>query len=449
MGMGRALRYMLIPVFSTTVFAYCVFAILSFMGNDETEEYNFFMALACAIVGAVANCRFAASERTIVSIAVLNGIMIALTEFFVFSAPNDVAGFWLHAIGGLCVAAPVIHGLMLSRNPIKISTMLLYCEFSIAGTVLMFGLQVGRMNVSPITNALCVIALILNLFMLSVLRVSGPAKKPSSGQKGFERGALLTMGLVGMVFAAVAIALFLLPASRNAIFIAAGAVRDFFVFIAGAIGRFIEFLVSLMPVPEYGPVEMEEAEMGAEHGDAVDMGELMGDIGIKIFVICAVAAAVAFVLVLARYRKKKAPARVTDVMVYEEEAGEGWPWLSFLRSLPARFAAWLRYMRSCLARRDSYEGAYLRIERMAKRRGLRRAAHETPRAFLYRVAAALPAVDKGGVDPLLDAISSAIDCRLYSKMNPDYTVVGKNDSASLNKLLAAAKTLPRDRRHAS
>jgi len=434
--MARAFRYMLIPVFATTVFAYCLFVIISFVGQKTALSYNVFVVLICAIAAAFINYRFALRERSLTSIFVLNAIMLVATEFFGFTAPNDVSGFWPRTIAGACFAAPVIHGLLLSREPMKLNTMLLYCEFSIAGTIVFIGLQVGDLTVAPFANGLSITALILNLFMLSILRISGPAKKAEGGWKSVQRGALLSASLVGVVFAAAAVALFLLPASRNAIFTAADAMRGAFIFVGEGIGRFIEFLLSLIPAggPQTDIVPGVTMVGVAARPDVKDAQAIDPRLALAILIICAIAAAVALIFLLIRFRSKKVRARVANVRVYEEEIGESRPLLRALLSLLAGFVEWLRFLRYCSLRRDTYEGAFLRISHSAKRHGLRRKASETPRAFLYRIA---KHCGESRAAALLDAISDAVDRRLYSLQPAGFVHITGSEAESLSLLLKA------------
>ena len=460
----RSFLYVAIPVFATSVFSYCLFAIVSFMGQDAAETYSFIVAFACAFASAAANFRFAFRGRSVASVAILNGALIASTEFLAFAAPNDVQGFWLHAIAAVCFAAPVIHGLLLSREPVKANTMLLYCEFSIVGTAVLVLLQTGEMQVPASMVGISIAALVLNLFLLSALRISGPAKKPVAGRKGAERGTLLAVVLAVVVSAAVAVSVFLLPASREAVFAAAYATRDFFAFIGRGIERFFVFLVSLAPAPALPAPEA--MEPGMDDGVQYEGEALAGmdpAIGIWVFLVFAAIALAAIVILVFRFRRRRLLRRATDTMVYEEEAGDGWPLLRALLALPARFRAWLLFRRCLMERRGTYEEAYLRILRAARRRGLRRAASETPRAFLYRAAAPLPGASppvSGVAEPgspasdaivsepglaariaaLLDRISAAVDRRLYSGGDHEYALLPASETETLCQLLAAIGT---------
>lgn len=440
----QTFRYMLIPVFSTTVFAYCLFLILSFMGARTMVTYSFFAALICALVSAVINYRFALRDRGIVSIAVLNGILIIMTEFFVFSAPNDITGFWLYVIAAISFMAPIITGLMFCRNPIKVNGMMLYCECSIVGTIVLIALQIGEMNVSPLAIGVSITAMVLNLFMLSLLRISGPAKKAEAGRKGAVRGAFLLTGLVGTVFAAAVIAVFLLPAGRNAIFTAINTTRNFFVWIAYWIERFFIFLISLLPAPKddgFAFPDMEES--AAIQGEGEFLGEIDPDISKWVFIICAGAAIVALVIGLIRFRRKKVEKRIAAGLVYEEESGYEWQLLRLLLALPGRIKNWLYYQKCLFEHRGTYEEAFIRIIRRARRRGLRRNTSETPQAFLYRVTDVISCPETGIMGEhfasLIRVISAAIDRRLYSADYYPFTMLSASDEESLSVLLKAIR----------
>lgn len=467
--MARKFRSMLIPVFSTTVFGYCIFAILSFMGQNAAESYNFFVAFVCAVVSAVINLRFSLRERSLVSVFALNGILIVLTVFLVFAASNNIEGFWPHAIACICVAAPILHGFLLTRNSVSLNTMLLYCEFSIVGTAVLLALQLGDMTVPPVMNGISVAALILNLFMLASLRVSGPAKKTEGGRKTVERGALLAGGLVGIIFAAVLVAVLLLPVTRGAIFTAADATGAFFVMAGEAIERFFFFLFSLFPQGAAGGAAGGGTNPGVQGGGDSSVA-INWNLSPYILIACAVLAVVIIAVLFRRLRKKKLEAVKPPAFFYEEDESETLSLshaLQALRALAARFRAWLYFQKCRASRRGTYEEAFLRISRRAKRRGFRRGAAETPHAYLCRIAALLPSErDTGGPSEqslfglpeqglsrlseprtsgpfaeLLGAISAAVDVRLYSGESGDYVSVTVSEAETLSRFLAAVGKL--------
>ena len=441
--MTSSFKSMIIPIFSTTVYAYCIFILFSFVESDQIQSYNFFVAFICAMVSALINYRFSRHERTILSIVVLNAVLITLTIFFCISAPNDIEGVWFYIIASLCFSAPVVHGLMLSRSPIKTKTMLLYCEISVAGTTILFALQLGELFVSAFTIVISIVALILNLFMLSLLRITGPAKKTEGGRKGIERGVLLTSGLVGIVFAAVAVALFILPASRGAILAIISAVRTFFIFVGNAIMSFFEWLSSLMP--DMGPVEMDIVAEATASGEAELLAEeeLPENMLVWIIII-AVAVLIGILLViLLKNRKKMLRARITGITVYEEETTEKPHWLRALFELPSRFRRWLFYQTCKIRRRGTYEEAYLRIAKYAKRQKYIRAESETSGNFLKRIAMSLAHKPEKDFDErlagLLDSISAAVDKRLYSNKNTEYSSLSAGEAEILYRFLATIK----------
>jgi len=480
--MASAFRFAVIPVFATTVFAFCAFTIIGFMGRGGAAPYDYFAALACAMISLIVNYRFSLRERSLVSLTVLNAALVVISVFVVLSAPNSIEGFWPHAITAVCAAAPVIHGMVLSQGPVKTGTAMLYCDISILGTIFLFGIQVGEIAVPAFTNGLSVAALLLNLFLLSVLRGKGPAKKEDGRRKEAAKGAVLTAVLAGIVFAAAIVAIVLLPVTRAAILAAAAGARGLFIFVGEAIERFFMFLYSLFPASQGGPVGIAAPDTGTMG----DMDSVMAGAGVtglytRVFIACAFAAAVIFVLVLFRFRKQRLLGRKANVFVYETDAYEGASPFHFLLSLPARFRAWLVFRKCRALRRGTYEDAYFVIAQAAKRRGVRRAASETQWAFLRRVAdscSAAPSAAAGaraarvidhaartdasaaegvraarvidhaartdasaaeGVGRLLATISAAADYRLYSSKDADYATLTKEDAASLAGLLAAIR----------
>ena len=438
--MASPFRYTLIPVFATTVYAYSIFAILCFIAYETVESYNFFVAFVCAVISLVANYRFAMRERTIVSAAVLNGILIALSLFFCFATQSGAVEFWRYLFAGICFAAPVIQSIHLSRSPVTVAGMLRYCEFSIVGTIVMFTLQIGNMEVPSLTNVICIAALVLNVFLLSVLRVKGPAKKADSGRKTFERGTVVSVTFVGIVFAAVFIAVILLPASRNALFGAIYAMRDFFIFAGEAIERFFIFLISLFPARYESGHDVSPGDTGGMGGIENEAPQEMDpNIGVTVFIVCAAIAAVAFIIILIRLRKRRLRGRNASVVLYDADMDDERQFLRTLRGMPARFKAWLFFIRCRFLARGTYESAYLRIVRRSGYKSVRRMASETHKAFLNR-AAALFQGKQGtdeGIDRLINTISEAVDRRLYSGKACAYEQVTQGDAKSLALFLSA------------
>ena len=445
--MASAFRYTLIPVFATTVFAHCIFVIVCFTGSDVAKPYNYFAALVCAMVSLIVNYRFSSRERSLVSVVVLNAVLIALTEFVVFSAPNAIEGFWPHTIAGVCVAAPVIHGLVLSQEPVGTNAVMMYCDISILGTIFLFAVQIGDFTAPALTNIVSVAALLLNLFLLSALRGKGPAKKTEEGRKKAAKGTVLTAVLAGIVCAAAFVAAVLLPVSRYAIFAAAAGARDMIVFVGEAIERFFRFLLLLFPASRSELPGMPAPDMGDMGGmEGVVAEEAATGLFTRVFVICVAIAGAFFLIALFRFRKHRLNGRKPNAFAYETDEYEGASLFRFLLSLPARFKAWLLYRKCRVLRRGTYEDAYLVISRRAKRRGVRRAPAETQWAFLGRVAERFPVDERtmDGILVLLAAVSAAADKRLYSGKDADpaaYATLTNEDAQSLALLLSAIKHL--------
>ena len=170
----------------------------------------------------------------------------------------------------------------------------------------------------------------------------------------------------------------------------------------------------------------------------------MPEIGIGVFISIVSVLAAAGLFLLIRFRHKKALARVTEVSVYKEE-GEGWTFLRTLKELPGRLRVWLLFRRCLMLRRGTYEEAFLRISRLAGRRGAPRAVSETPKAYLNRLVALLSKNGDGTEVPevvnhfgaLVDTISAAIDMRLYSAVTTEYTLIPQGEAKRLHIFLGA------------
>ncbi|MDR3296139.1 MAG: hypothetical protein LBT26_09980 [Clostridiales Family XIII bacterium] len=432
---------MLIPIFSSSIFVYCLFLFLSVAGADHVMDFSFFVFLACAFAAAAVNFRLSLREQTLARVVAANAGLAVLTEFLVFAAPNGIEGVWLHFIAAVFFLTPAIHSLQLSREPIRANTMLLFAETSIVGTVLVFLLQLGSFRFPPAANALCVAALVLNLFTLSSMRISGPAQKRAGAKNGLERGFLLASALTFLIAAALAAVLFLVPVCRSALLAALAATRDFLLLALRMTGRFFVFLISLLPRDE----TQEALLPAAAGGDAVPPGEeftgALPDYVLAIVISVLVLAAAAGLLVfLFRFRKLRLARLRPASAVYKEEiesASLRALLLSALRTLLGR----LRFLRRLMRKRGTYEGVFLRIARCAGRRGAKRGKSETPEEYLARLLARIPEDCAGHacaarVFPLLAA---RVDSRCYSARPAAFENM---DRAEARTLLRAVKMKP-------
>jgi hypothetical protein len=418
---------MLIPVFADSVAVYCAFLFISAAGTDRAMDFSFPALFVCASAGVVLNYCLSFRDRTTGFIAALNAVAAAVTEIAVFASPNEIKGVLIHAIAGVLFIVPNLHGFCLARRPMTANAMLTCTELSIMGAVFVFMLQLGVFEIPMAALFLCAAALLLNLFMLSELRATGPVQTRVDAKTEMGRGMLLAT--IAAVAGAVAVAavLLLLPACRNAVVSAAGAIRDGAVFVFAQISRFFAFLASLVPPPAPEDAAAPVPAFGGTEiaGDMEMAGLIAFPLPVVVTVGIAVLAAIAILVVRNRKRmllRNRAASRTTE----EFEDG-GATLLSILRDFLGRLSEHLRFLLELRRKRHTYEGVFLRISRAAGRQGVRRAEAETPREYLCRVLARIPGETPGraAAEGLFPDLAARLNLRLYSGRHVLYEAAPK------------------------
>jgi hypothetical protein len=432
----KAFLYMLIPVFAGTVYAYCIFLFISFAGSDVAMDYNYFAVLACAVLACLVNYRLSLREQTLVTVAVVNAALVVLTEIVGFSTQNEIEGVIVHAIAALVFLAPAVHCLMLYRYPIRANTMLLFCELSITGTAVFMLMELGYFEAPPRAIVLSIVCLALNLFLLSALRTDAPAARKTEVKKQVERGMILAAVVACAAFAAGAIVVFALPQVRGAISGAVQAIGHFFAFLGRSLMAFLAWLAEHLPAPDPAGADVMPAESlpamegGGEMEEMLEISDAAKIIMIAIFAAVVIGAVLFFIVKSrkTRLRRIRKPVLATREDV---ERGDGFA---------KRFLALLHrcFRRAILAhrlfvRRYTYEGFFVRLSRIAKRKGHARAPGETPADYLDRLT------------PLLEAptgffpeVAAQLDLLLYAPGAPRTPHL---DKGLASRLLHAAKRI--------
>ncbi|MDR3363405.1 MAG: hypothetical protein LBS91_00415 [Clostridiales Family XIII bacterium] len=431
----KAFSRIMIPVFAVSVYMYCIFLFFAFSSKGQAVGYNYFVVLGCAAIAAFVNYRLAKREHSVLAVGIINIIMAIAAEFLGFAAADAIEGVFLLAALGLAFLVPVLSGLWLSRSPAGANTILVFCELSLAGTAMFFGIQLGEFTVPAAANVLCIVALVLNLAFLSALRALGPLQKAETAKRGIERGALLACGMFAIVAAAVICVMFLLPPLRAGLFASARATKGFLAFAGAKITEFFEFLFSLFPADSAGGIGLPP---GPEPGGLPAEAEMASEIPVSLssvaLAIAAACAIVAVAAILCKMRKQKLACAKAPTAFCEEETEERLSLLAALRGLAGRLALYWAFAHRRMQARGTYEEVFIRFARKAGRRGLGRMASETPAEYFARVLAGLPCAAEGnaaGVDirkgrQLFELIAIRIDKRLYApgqpafeRMNPD------------------------------
>jgi hypothetical protein len=305
--------------------------------------------------------------------------------------------------------------------------MLLFCELSVFGTVVFLLFQLGYFDAPVRASVLSVVCLVLNLFLLSVLRTDAPAERKPEAKKQIERGVILAVFLVGSVFAAGAIVLFALPGTRGALFGAARGVGRFFVFLGKSMEVFFDWLAEALPAESPPPAVAGEMGAMTEFPDSF-----------KIFLIVVIAAVLfcLFLVVLIKMRRARLLRLAGKTVLAAREETERRPGLAgmlfaFLRRVLFRFA----FARRLFAHRDTCEGFFVRLSRSAKRKGYGRTMAETPAAYLHRLTQIL-AIEADYL--FLADVAAELDDRLYG---PGVAKASPVDRDLVKRYLRAVKMI--------
>ena len=383
----KSFFYMLIPVFAMTVFGYCIFLFVSFIGADVTMHYNYFAVLTCTLLACIINYRLSLREQTLVKVAIVNAALIVFTEVVGFSSYNDIEGVVLHGIAAVIFLIPVVGSLRLSRSPVRANMMLTFSECSIIGLLCLMAMQIGLFEMPVHATVLSIICLVLNLFLLSSLRTEAPAQRKAEVKKKIERSMILVVVIVAAVFAAIAIVIFALPAVRGALFEAIAAVGRFLTFLWNAILSFFAWLAELMPDPELYDIEvmpMEDTSMAENEGMEVlmqipDSVKIIVIVAIAAFIICAI------IIMVFKNRRKKLRQAAQLLAVTHGDIEDRNKIIDLIRLWMRRIVERIILTYKMFEKRNTYAGFFVRLSRIAKYKGFARAPAETSAAFLKRL----------------------------------------------------------------
>ncbi len=342
---------------------------------------------------------FLMRERTVAQAAAFLAVFYIAAAAVLFAFFIHLKGPASYIIAAMFQAIPVWH--IYSMTETRTTPEKLVGRLEALVMVLLAVLAFVAATGSPLKYALpCAASLILCLAALSADRISG----------GSDDGKIRTVVPIAALFmlAAVAAAAFLLFASvpvGNAVTAAALAVFRGAKYLAVLIGRFLAWLISLLPetsddnvLSDIGGLPPEFA--GAE-GELEDVGPAM---------IIAMTASIAFlglaffVYVVIKFRKKRlegTPKKKVQKLIKAPRQGL---FLLFL----GRFSGELRFILDGIIYRNTPPGVFVHLERWGRLHRKGRLAGETHRQYLTRLAAGLPQC----ADDLY-RLSDALDAHYY------------------------------------
>ncbi|MDR1816129.1 MAG: hypothetical protein LBR00_05615 [Clostridiales Family XIII bacterium] len=413
---ATTVRRTLIPAFTDAAGVYCVYLFVSIAGADAAQDFNFYVFLACALAAALVNLRLASRARSAGFVGGVNAAMVVLTEFFVFAAPNGIEGNVLRLIAGVLFAVPILHGYHLARHPLSANAALTITEMAVGGSLFLYLINLGSFEVPLLARGLCVAAILASLLLLAELRAAGPQRTRESGEKTASRTAFLSMVVLVCAAAGAACVFFFVPAVQDGLTAFRDAVAAAFRFLGAQIARFFIWLMSLLPAPEGDAGAPPEAAAPAGDAEAEAFSELSFTLTTPMLAAIAVAVCAIAAFVIFRLRKRRLRAAVPAAGVTEIEEGEPPSFLRTMRAAWRRLCRRLRLAAAGFRKRRTYEGVYLGVLRIARRRGLRKADAETPREILTRILARIPDAEQGRpeTERLFGEIAARLDRRLYA-----------------------------------
>lgn len=372
-----------LPLYSDMTGLYCFFLLLTNFRDDGMLRFALFPYLVMGFVSVLINLLLASKERTLLSAALANGIMVAVFEVVLFLLSPALTGLLPLVLAFIIFAWPPLRGWALVLKSPPASTMLLYCELAILGTGAFLITQVSDFSPGAAPNILCLIAIALNLATLSYLRGLGAVQ--TQGQQGSRRARvfILLAAALLLVGATLVLGLILMPGTAGAIISAAVAVKDGFVWVAVRVWQWVEYLFSLLPgsdiTAEAGALNLPQEDFGG--ADDIGPAQIPEWLPYLLIALAAAAVFVVVVIVLVKIGKRRLRLQAAAIDTGEEK--------SHTPSLAGLLAAALQklwgrilFYRLLLARWNTAPGLMVRLELRGRRCGCPRQGNHTPREFL-------------------------------------------------------------------
>ena len=434
--MVKRLLYIAIPVFACMTFVYSIFIILFADNTQEPVRFNFFVFLASSLISATINFALSYKTRTIVTMAITNALLATISVVAVFIAENTLSGVFANAVAVLIIIIPIMLGLALSITTIKAKMMLSFTEVSIVGTAILFLLQLGIIDIPNYLNLACIISLLLNLLMLSSLRMSGDRNDSVAGTKMLGRGALLAIACSVVFLIGFVGVFFLVPSVRNAIVFASIQIKSFVTFILTSVYDGVAFLLSLIPQRDgQGMPPIEQQGAGGEMGETEGLSELTINIEAVVAIVAILLVALIIIVVL-KLRKTKIGS-IDSVELAEKEEIENTSFFDLIK----RFFGFIKrrsiYLKTLIINRKTYEGAYIVLVRTAARKKMKKDVSETHIEFCEKLLCKLPSdsANIGDAKIFFKKMCETINCRCFSDKTAETLIpMKKSEVALLSKL---------------
>ena len=250
-----------------------------------------------------------------------------------------------------------------------------------------------------------------NLACLLALRTFGGNWEVVYGS--LIRGGLLSLGLLAVIAGALVLFVRLFAgASRTALGVLLDGAAALGRGVWGAFDRFFQWLASLFPAPDVGPVQPPE-QIGGGGGADSDLTPVQVDPGLLWALGIALAAAVLLLAVVllvrarrVRLRRAAAPRRGSRAAAVRAEGA--------LRRRLDELLFRLRFRLAFALRRSSPTGLLVWLERWGARHHAPRGRGETYRAYLGRLSALPGPAEDGALPPALKALADCLDGQYFA-----------------------------------
>ena len=377
-----------------------VYTVFSIKSNNETLSIGVLQWLVLAIVSLTLYRLFILRERTMLQAFLFLSISYAITVAALLVFFVKLPSFLSTAIALIFWSLPFFRIFSATKTPPKLEKLTARFEGVVIVLLLLLLFIIGTDRSLSIAIP-CAASLLLCFVSLIVMRTD----RSSAGEGAGKRGAaavlafFLLIGSTTAVFLLYAFASFGDTVAEGAAAILRG-IRALFDLLT----RFLSWLVSLLPAPEYdGDFAGEAVSM---QGEAAVTGEpVIGGRIILIIIVCAIAVLlVSFVIAtVIKYRRDTFGGKRKLKASGIKRRGK-----RLRTSLFRRFSESLRFLCSSVLYRNTPQGMFVLLERWGRRRRCGRAPGETQRNYLARLSAILP-----GSKHALLCLADALDARWY------------------------------------
>lgn len=382
--------------------AFWLFTLTSLNGLQGLQPLPFLTgALVCYLVIR----RFLGKPRTVQALAALGcGLTVLLSGLLLWRF-SQLAGFAGRLFCVIAVGTTVLEAARVCLEPPTAAK----CISAMELTTLYFLVFVWAQATAGLDPVYCLpllTAVVLSLLVLPYQRLAN-----SSSVHGRSRGVVLLAAVIIAIF--LVLVLFVLfgaaPLGRGVTALA-GTLMDWGKVLLSALGRFLTWLLSLLPRSESG--ELPDMEPLPQAGELTAGAEPSPAVMAALLLLVGALALTGLCFLLRSFRHHRVGGQMKTSAPAKTVQRRRLSLLAWLRRLLGELARHLRLAAAVLAQRGTPQEVYFFLTRTARRLRCPRQSGETPAAFLRRMKGlvredpALPAA--------LDQLSLALDRQLYS-----------------------------------